>query len=313
VLHTVVREHLDAFLSEARRRDGEGYPRFIEREFRRYLDCGLLEHGFARLRCPACGEERLVAFSCKGRLCPSCAGRRMADIAAHLVDHLLPVAPYRQWVLTFPWALRFRLAVDRALFSALLRAFLLSLFAWQRRRARREGIMDGRTGSVTFVQRFGGALNLHPHLHSLVPDGVFVPGPDGDLVFTSLPPPATEEIEQLLTGIARRLTRIVERHCADEFATDDLFQETVASLRQALATAVKPAVPSLGFEEVELPAKDLCARVAGFTLHAAQAVGAADRAGLERLCRYGLRSPFSQERLSLRSDGRVAYALRRPR
>ncbi len=30
--------------------DGEGYPRFVEHEFRRYLDCGLPCHGFARLR-----------------------------------------------------------------------------------------------------------------------------------------------------------------------------------------------------------------------------------------------------------------------
>ena len=44
----------------------------------------------------------------------------MADIAAYLVDQLLPEAGYRQWVLTFPWTLRFRLAVDRKLFSALL-------------------------------------------------------------------------------------------------------------------------------------------------------------------------------------------------
>jgi hypothetical protein len=84
----------------------------------------------------------------------------MADIAAYLVDQLLPEAPYRQWVLTFPWTLRFRLAVDRPLFSALLRAFLLSLFAWQRRRGRALGIAHGQTGAVTFVQRFGGALNL---------------------------------------------------------------------------------------------------------------------------------------------------------
>ena len=39
---------------------------FIEQEFRRYLDCGILAKGFARLRCPSCGFERLVAFSCKG-------------------------------------------------------------------------------------------------------------------------------------------------------------------------------------------------------------------------------------------------------
>jgi hypothetical protein len=60
------------------------------------------------------------------------------------------------------------------------------------------------------------------------------------------------------------------------------------------------------------PAKLSCARVAGFSLHAAQAVAAHDRAGLERLCRYGLRPPFAQERLTLREDGRVLYHLGRP-
>ena len=95
VLHTVVREHLETFLDQASRLHGQGYPHFIEREFRRYLDCGILARGFARLRCPECGHERSVAFSCKGRLCPSCVGRRMADIAAYLVDQLLPEAGYR--------------------------------------------------------------------------------------------------------------------------------------------------------------------------------------------------------------------------
>jgi hypothetical protein len=55
-----------------------------------------------------------------------------------------------------------------------------------------------------------------------------------------------------------------------------------------------------------------CAKVAGFSLHAARVVDAQDRDGLERLCRYGLRAPFSQERLRLREDGRVIYYLRRP-
>jgi hypothetical protein len=34
---------------------------------------------------------------------PSCGGRRMADTAANLVDHVLPHAPVRQWVLSFPF------------------------------------------------------------------------------------------------------------------------------------------------------------------------------------------------------------------
>ncbi|HKX06519.1 MAG TPA: transposase [Methylomirabilota bacterium] len=40
-------------------------------------------------------------------------------------------------------------------------------------------------------------------------------------------------------------------------------------------------------------------------------MGAHDRAGVERLCRYILRPPFAQERLRLRADGRVALELER--
>jgi hypothetical protein len=279
----------------------------------------LLARGFARVRCPQCGFERLVAFSCKGRLCPSCVGRRMADIAAYLVDELLPEAPYRQWVLTFPFVLRFRLAVDRALFSNLLGVFLRTVFAWQRRRGRALGIRGGETGAVSFVQRFGGAMNINPHIHSLLPDGLFVPGQQdsNELTFVPLPEPTTADIEALTLRIARRLTAAVERQCSDDSETQAVLERTAAALRDALATAVEPPLPKLGLELLGLDptsfdAPLLCAKIAGFSLHAARLVPAHDRDALEKLCRYGLRAPLSQERLSLREDGRVVYHLRRP-
>ena len=40
-------------------------PEHARRELVAFLECGLLCRGFARFRC-ACGESRLVAFSCKG-------------------------------------------------------------------------------------------------------------------------------------------------------------------------------------------------------------------------------------------------------
>ena len=93
------------------RGDGHGLPRFVEQEFREFLTCGVLAHGFTRLRCADCTFERLVPFSCKRRgFCPSCGGRRMAERAAYLVDEVLPQVPVRQWVLTLPYRLRYRLA-----------------------------------------------------------------------------------------------------------------------------------------------------------------------------------------------------------
>jgi hypothetical protein len=54
-----------------------------------------------------CFREVLVRFSCKGRgFCPSCCGRRMAELAAHLVDGVLGGLAVRQWVLTLPHRLR---------------------------------------------------------------------------------------------------------------------------------------------------------------------------------------------------------------
>ena len=115
VLHRLVREHLETFLAEGVQRSasGEGYPLYVEKELRDFLGCGDLAGGFARCRCVACGHELLLPFSCKNRgLCPSCTARRMSDEAAYLVDMVLPEAPYRQWTLTFPFALRFLLARD---------------------------------------------------------------------------------------------------------------------------------------------------------------------------------------------------------
>jgi hypothetical protein len=101
-LHTIVREQLDALLARAREAD-HPVPRFVERELRAYLACGVLTHGFRRPHCAACATERLAPFSCKRRgSCPSCGGRRMADTAAHLVDCVLPEVPVRQWLFTLP-------------------------------------------------------------------------------------------------------------------------------------------------------------------------------------------------------------------
>jgi hypothetical protein len=38
-------------------------PKFVKKELEGYLECGLLCHGFARLKCGSCDETRLVAFS----------------------------------------------------------------------------------------------------------------------------------------------------------------------------------------------------------------------------------------------------------
>jgi hypothetical protein len=323
-LHALVRGHLETLLAQARQAsaDGSGYPAFVEKEFRRYLDCGILSNGFARLRCPTCGFERLVAFSCKGRLCPSCWAKRAADTAAHLVDRVLPEATYRQWVLSFPWEARLFIAIDRQLLSDLLRDFLRTIFSWQRRRGRLAGFTDGHCGAVTFVQRFGGALNTNPHFHVLIPDGLFTPGPSEDdhARFVPLPPPKNEDIAHLTSTVAARLTKrlwetINKAHEPDvdrEDASPTAIMNSAVQLALWLPRSGPSGDDSTAADHASDTPKPLCAKVDGFSLHAFRTVAPEDRAGLEQLCRYGLRAPFALDRISIAPDGNVLYQLHRP-
>ncbi len=98
-LYPVVQHHLETFLATGEEAHplGFGVSAWVERDFRAYLRCGILAHGFARARCDDCGQDRLIPFSCKGRgVCPSCNARRMAEVTAHMTDHVLPHRPVRQ-------------------------------------------------------------------------------------------------------------------------------------------------------------------------------------------------------------------------
>ena len=308
MLHAVVRDHLETFLEDARHRSAHGFgvPRHVERELRNYLACGILAHGFCRVRCTDCGFDRLVAFSCKGRaVCPSCRGRRMADAAAHLLARVLPSAPYRQWTLSVPWRLRPALARDRKLLSAVLTCFVRAVFRWQRAQARALGVVGAAPGAVTAIQRFGSVLNLNVHFHTLVPDGVFVAdGVDGAR-FVPLPPPTDDDVAGVCARVVRRIHRLVDgddRDDDDDDGTGALLADAARSPMGTLPFAMPP--PPL--------AKRLTASIDDFTLHADTAVAASDRDGLERLARYGARPPFAHQRLRLTASGQVAYRLRRP-
>jgi Putative transposase/Transposase zinc-binding domain len=311
VLHQLVSQHVQTLWAEAEAASahGFGYPSWVKREFERYLTCGLLPGGFTRLRCRGCGCERLVGFSCKGRLCPSCVSRRMADLALHLVDHVLPSAPYRQWTLTFPYPLRLRLCREPALLSAVLSDFLRGVFRWQRLQARRAGVKVPLAGAVTCVQLWGSLLQLTPHFHAWLPDGVFSQQADGALRFHRLAPPTDADVERLLQRVA---ARVMARFAADEDVEPDLPDDDLAV---AAAQAESLHLPTGALAPVEtepIRRRPRCAARDGFTLHADLAIVADDRAARQRALRYGLRPPLSHKRLSLTPAGNVRLTLRKP-
>jgi hypothetical protein len=250
----------------------------------------------------------------------------MAERAAHLIDRVLPHVPVRQWVLSLPFELRYRLAWDHELCRAVLAVYTRALLGFYRKRAKGPGHPEGRTGTVTVIQRFGGALNLNVHFHTLAVDGVFVREPDGSLSFTAAKAPTDDEVEALLGVIQKRVLRLLVRRgllceeggeSLDETEAPPLHALYAASVRQRVAIGRRAgaAVLRLGGARTTTtaePKRRRQARLGGFDLHANTSVRAKNRPKLERLCRYLLRPPVAEDRLSFGPDGSVLLRLKTP-
>jgi Arc/MetJ family transcription regulator len=280
LLYRLVQAHLATWL--ALHDDGQGRPTPApnEREFRRYLDCGILAHGFARARCADCGHDFIVAYSCKGRgVCPSCTTRRMAETAAHLVDHVVPRLPVRQWVLSFPKRLRYHLD-DAELQNAVLHSFLRCIEQGLRQgRADVQGEDKARIGAVVFIHRFGALLNAHLHFHAVVIDGVFL-GEDAETLRFEETHLTPETVQRLQTTIRRRIVGLF--------------------VRRGL------------LERADGEAMCACEHGGGFSLDTRVRIEANDRQGLERLLRYCARPAFAQERLRQIDAEHLVYESPKP-
>ena len=121
--------------------------------------------------------------------------------------------------------MRYRLAYDGEWVSAVLAVFLRVVGRWYRHQAQALGHDRTRWGSVTFVQRFGSSLNLNPHVHVLMLDGVCVDGEDAP-VFVPAPPLSDQAVQQIVETSSRRIIRLCTKHgLLDDTAADPLTDE----------------------------------------------------------------------------------------
>jgi hypothetical protein len=328
-LYQVVQDHVETFLAQVERETGTGLPQFVKTEFEAFLECGILAHGFLRLRCGDCTHEKLVAFSCKRRgFCPACGARRMAETAAHLVEHVIPHVPVRQWVVSFPIPLRHLFATQPQLLSPVLQVIhrALATFVIHQAGLTRD---QAQTGAVTLIQRFGSAANLNIHLHGLMLDGVYRLT-DGVPIFQAVPAPTTEQLQAVLTRIVQRvlksLTRtgaLIEEQGLPYLANPDA-DPALAPLHAAACTyriALGPRAgqkvltwkdPALRSASPEGSHSQGCVNAQGFSLHADTRCGSQQRQKLERLCRYITRPALGHKRLSRTRAGEVVLQLKTP-
>ena len=170
----VIRERFEEFekVYPQRYQERYGYWRpVIRSSIDKFIKCGDLKEGFARVRCPDCKEEFFVAFSCRQRACcPSCDKKRSLMLAYRLNEEVLADVPHRQWVFTIPKRLRVYFRYDRSLLGKLCREAyktICEVFKLE---------IDGDCGipaMIGAVQTFGDLIHFHSHIHAIVAEGIF--------------------------------------------------------------------------------------------------------------------------------------------
>ncbi len=247
----------------------------------------------------------------------------MNDEAAHLVDHVLPEVAMRQIVLSFPYRLRYQMAHNPKLTNKILSQFIQEISSYQKKRARQIGIKSksAKPGSVTFIQRFGSALNLNLHFHALFADGVFYKTENG-YEFLKLAEPTKEELIFLVNKIKNRVLKLIEKLGIDDEGQTG-FDENSLSDISAMSVGHKAGfgeragqgIRRYGTKRIEVDPEDndpYSANIGGFSLNARVWISGKDREKLEKLIRYMARGPIATERLSESFSNGLIYKMKTP-
>src|SRR3989442_7660579 len=340
VLYHVMADHLETLLASLEADpDATGLPAYVQREFDAYLQCGILAHGFLRLGCDTCPKELLLPFSCKRRgFCPTCAARRMAQTATHLVTRVIPWVPTRQWVVSVPVPLRYWMAASQELTAqvhTIIRTTIGQYYVNQAVTCRvpRDQVQPG---SVTFIQRFGSALNVNLHFHCVFLEGVYCYPTEPTLKprFVTSEPPTDTDIADVVQKISHRVIRKLRSLGYLEAGGDaavatgyDPLVEDAPALARTLAASVQQRIAfgeragqkvrrigsGFGYEgEVPRLTGPQCASVQGFSLHAHTPIPAHRRDQLECLIRYTARGAVSLERLEQDANGDLVSTFTHP-
>lgn len=250
----------------------------------------------------------------------------MADEGAHLVDHVLPKVPYRQWVLTLPYALRYRLAWDQSLRDAVLRIFTSEVERFYVRSAEAAGVVGAKAGGISVLHRFDSALKSDVHWHLLFADGCWAPstvrphGQPGPLAFHPAQPLQDRDVPAVLTAIQRRVCNILKRR---GLLQDDPEQGEVADAfaadQPAMAAVLKASLFDKSVVEAGTPPKRErgprpegvrsrgrnCAELDQFTVHANSRIAPLARDALEKMIRYLCRPALAAGRVELLENDTV--------
>jgi putative transposase len=246
--------------------------------------------------------------------------------------------PTRQWVVSVPIPLRYWMASSQDLTAKVHTILRTTIAQYYVHQAVTGGVPRDKVqpGSMTFIQRFGSAINLHLHFHCVFLEGVYLDRTDQGLKprFVTGEPPTDTDIAAVVQKISRRVIRMLRRLGYLEADTEaamatgyDPLRDSAPELAHTLAASVQQRLAfgeragqkvrciGAGFgDEGEAPTLTgtRCASVHGFSLHANTQVPAHRRDQLERLIRSTARGAVSLERLERDANGDLVYTFTHP-
>jgi len=150
----------------------------------------------------------------------------MAQTAAHLVEQVISWVPTRQWVVSVPVPLRYWMAASQDLTATVHTIIRTTIGQYYVNKAVARGLKRAslQPGSVTFMQRFGSALNVNLHFHCVFLEGVYLDRTDQGLKprFVTAESPTDADIVTVVQTISRRVIRTLRRLGYLEAGTDDV-------------------------------------------------------------------------------------------
>ena len=263
-LYRIVAEHFEALKRCYSERFEETYGPWKKQwdiVVERFLRCGDLHYGFARVYCFGCRHTFLRPLTCKARnFCPSCEAKRRALWVEHVVQNVLPGnIPFRMIVFTMPKSLRRIFMRERVLLGDFARvAYTCTRLFFQEQFPQADGVPY----FITSLHNAGDHIHIHPHLHCICSCGI----KSKDGVFH----PAPEEI--------------------DFSPLEEMFRHGILNM-----------LCEKGRLTEQTRKRFLAWRNSGFSADASTVVGKDDREGLERVTAYVLRPPVSLKRLTYQS------------
>ncbi len=233
----------------------------------RYLDCGIFENGFARVRCGDCKDEFLVPFSCKtrGGFCNSCSEKRSLIFGERIATEVLEKVNHRHFTFVIPKIIRTYFKYNRKLLGKLCTCAYDTVKVFYS-----EVLLDKSAvpGAVLIYQTFGAdAANYHCHVHGLFSEGSF----DKYGYFYPVMGLPYDKME-------------------------DYFRLSVLEMLKKEGLITDEFIRSL-----------LTWKHSGFSVYAEGKALSTDDDGRERLAKYMIRPPISMDRLTYDRENQIVY------